>query len=174
MRVNANQDLLSSLMDEFSQGVWSYVYSMTKDTTTADDLAQEVFIQAYKSIHQFRQDSTVKTWLFAIAKNKVKDHFRSAFVRKVTVLDQVESEAMESVEVQVLDSLQRNAVWDALFHLPADYREVVVLHAKEDLSFKQVGAVMGLSEATARVKYHRAVQQLRELLGKEMCEDGIS
>jgi RNA polymerase sigma-70 factor, ECF subfamily len=169
-----NEDLLSSLMDEFGQGVWSYVYSMTKDTTTADDLAQEVFIQAYKGLNQFRQDSSVKTWLYAIAKNKVKDHFRSAFVRKVTISDRVEADAVESVEEQVLDSLQRNAVWDALLQLNADYREVVILHAKEDLAFKQVGEVMGISESTARVKYHRAVQQLRELLGKEMCADGIS
>lgn len=164
---------MSDLMDVYGQGIWSYVFSITKDGTTTDDISQEVFIQAFQHLHRFRNESSVKTWLYAIAKNKCKDHFRSAFVRRVTISNRIESPPGESVEDVVMQSMQRNAVWEALLKLKQQYREVVILHTKEDMTFKEVGDVMGLSESTARVKYHRAVRQLRDILGKELSVDGV-
>ncbi|GEO26011.1 hypothetical protein AAC03nite_17960 [Alicyclobacillus acidoterrestris] len=142
------------------------MYSMTRNTAVADDLSQEVFIQAYQHLSQFRETSSMKTWLFTIAKHKCIDYFRSAFVRRVTFHARMDDVSDDSVEERVIASEQRNAVWAALFQLKPDAREVVLLHTKEDMTFKEVGQVLGISETAARVKYHRAVQKLQRMLGE--------
>ncbi|EPZ52616.1 hypothetical protein N007_20185 [Alicyclobacillus acidoterrestris ATCC 49025] len=110
-------------MDEYGQGIWRYVYSMTKNTAAADDLSQEVFIQAYQHLSQFREGSSMKTWLFVIEKHKCIDYFRSAFVRRVTFHARMDDVSDDSVEERVIASEQRNAVWAALFQLKPDARE---------------------------------------------------
>jgi len=66
--------LLTELMNAYGKDVWNFAFSMTKKWDQADDIAQEVFLKAYRNLHTFRSQSSVKTWLLAITRNMVLDY----------------------------------------------------------------------------------------------------
>lgn len=72
------------LMAAYGEDVWNLAYLITKKHDLADDVTQETFISAYNSIHTFRGQSTLRTWLLSITRNKAINCVRSAFLRKVT------------------------------------------------------------------------------------------
>jgi RNA polymerase sigma-70 factor, ECF subfamily len=74
-------------MEQYGQDVWNYAYIMTKNREIADDISQEVFIKAYFQISRFRGQSSFKTWLLSITRNLALNHFRSAFFRKVMLVN---------------------------------------------------------------------------------------
>lgn len=164
---------LEQWMKDYGEAVWSFVFTILNDHALTDDVSQEVFIRAYTHMNSFRQDSTVKTWLFSIAKNLCRDVHKSWTARKVSVTDRLDK-LVEStgkgpglIEANAILNWQLNQVWEAVLSLRSEYREVVVLRVREELSFQEIAQVMSISESTARVRYHRAIEKLRKNLAKE-------
>lgn len=130
-----------------------------------DDLTQDVFVRAYTNLDQFRNESSYKTWLFSIARNRCKDFQKSAFFRRVVLVDIHRTQALApehmSAEDEAVRTIESNELWKAILTLKKPYREVVILHMREDMTFAQIANVLGIPEVTARVRYRRALQQLR-------------
>ncbi|WP_081841583.1 sigma-70 family RNA polymerase sigma factor [Alicyclobacillus macrosporangiidus] len=165
-------------MAESWDGIWGYIYAVTKDPHTTDDLAQDVFVRAYTHWDQFRGESSRKTWLFKIARNICRDHQRSAFFRRVIPMDamklhNVSSAHARSSEDEAMQVFENHALWEAIFRLRKIYREVILLHIREDLTFKEIASILNVSESTVRSRYRRALEQLQDTIGKEMMESGI-
>jgi RNA polymerase sigma-70 factor (ECF subfamily) len=130
-----------------------------------EEVVQDTFVRAFGSIGQFRGDSSLRTWLFAIARRLVSDARRS--LRR-----QRESEAIEegdaATEFDALDELvadeSKARMRKALDRLSRTQREVFVLRVNDGLSYKEIAEVVGTTEGAARVHYHNALRQVKESL----------
>lgn len=161
--------ILHELMTAYGKDVWNYAYSMTRKQDQADDITQEVFIKVYRNLYTFRCESSVKTWLLAITRNMTLDYRRSAFYRKVTLVDFLtsfgEQAATSQPEKEVVERMTINDMWDMVLKLPAKYREVLILYAHHQLSMKEIAEVLGVSEGTVKSRLFHArnkISRMRE------------
>lgn len=158
---------------EYSQMVYRYLLSMTRDTSLAEELTQETFYQAVKSVHRFDGSCRFSTWLCAIAKNQFLAYRRKH--PQADSLDETDDgkyiEKPDSrgltPEQTVLSEYGRVAIMKKLHAMDGYVREVIYLRMFGDLTFAQIGEIVGRTENWARVTYYRGKEKLR----KELEED---
>jgi RNA polymerase sigma-70 factor (ECF subfamily) len=129
-----------------------------------DDLVQETFFRAFRSIERFRGTSAFRTWLMAIGSNALKDLRRR---RRVIVLPIEEGEIedrssdphAETIERDLLDRLQMQVA-----SLPPMQRNVFLMRAQQGAAYEEIAAALHTSVGAARVHYHQAVKRLKALL----------
>ncbi|QSO54428.1 sigma-70 family RNA polymerase sigma factor [Alicyclobacillus curvatus] len=170
------RQMVGDWMQLYGSAVWAYLYAITKDHATTDDLAQDVFVQAYLNFTAFRAESSPKTWLFAIARNKAKDYFKSAFWRRIIPTDKLSDQGFEtgiSAEEEVIHFFSSHRLAEAVYQLKPIYREAVVLHVQEELTFREMASVTGTSESAVKVRYQRALVMLRQKLEREGLQYGV-
>jgi len=162
------------LVQEYKNRIHGYVCRLTNDSPDAEDITQEVFIRAYQSMHAFRHDAAVDTWLYRIATNLVIDRFRRAkrapqLVAAVAEVDDALQEiATTSREsdpqaTAQLGELQKQ-VQKAIQSLPTKLRSVVVLHDMEGLSYEEVAQTVGCPVGTVKSRLFNARLLLRRKL----------
>jgi RNA polymerase sigma factor, sigma-70 family len=158
--------ILHNLMTQYGNDVWNFAFSMTRKWEVADDITQDVFLKAYRHLHTFRSDSSLKTWLLAIARNTIKDYHKAAFIRKVTLVDFVQTkDARPSAEQEVIERFAVNEIWKQVLELPAKYREVLILYGHYQLSMKEIAQLLGVREGTVKSRLHQArlkIVQMRD------------
>ncbi|MEC1262745.1 sigma-70 family RNA polymerase sigma factor [Bacillus swezeyi] len=127
---------------------------------TAEDLTQEVFYQAVKSFNTFSGKSTIKTWVFSIAKNVLKKHFRSGAYRSgLNTFIQHQGTAGLSPEEHLLKSEKEQQLLAEINRLDETSKEIVTLRIYGELSFKEIGMLTGKTENYARVAFHKGEAQ---------------
>jgi RNA polymerase sigma-70 factor (ECF subfamily) len=129
------------------------------------DIVQDTFVRAFASIDSFRGDSSIRTWLFTIARRLLLDLRRSERRRG----EQVEvQEGDAATEYDALDSFvadeTRQRMHQAVARLSKTQREVFTLRVSEGLSYKEIADVAGTTEGAARVHYHNAMRTIKEFL----------
>lgn len=134
----------------------------------AREVVQQTFFRMHAARHDFHVDRKLRPWVFTIAMNLVREHYRKTKRRNETVLDETQTEA-EAAERGPIERKQRVALLHAAMELlPAGQREVVELHWFEERPFAEVAAIVGASEGAVRVRAHRAYRRLEELLAGEL------
>ncbi len=129
------------------------------------DVVQDTFVRAFSSLDNFRGDSSLRTWLFTIARRLLLDLRRSERRRG----EQVEVQEHDAfTEYDSLDSVvaeeTRTRMHAAVARLSKTQREVFMLRVSEGLSYKEIADVAGTTEGAARVHYHNAMRAIKELL----------
>lgn len=167
---------LEHLMQEYGTKVLHLAYYHLKDRQLAEDVAQEVFIKAYRNWDSFRGESSPYTWLYKITVNLCRDKARSAWWRRLLPTEDPRVEAgsgseppsppEDNPEEAAIKADQREAMLRHVMKLPEVYREVVVLYYYHDLSTVEIGQVCGQNENTVKTRLFRARNQLREMLLK--------
>ena len=158
---------LEAIYREHSISVYRYLYAKTGSAELAEELTQETFFQAVKSIDRFDGSSKITTFLFGIAKNVWLNEYRRRKKAPV-VLRETETVAVPSAESDVLARLGRADILRLIHGIPDPGREVLYLRLLGSLPFSEIGAVLGQSENWARVTYYRVKQQLiKEIQGNE-------
>jgi RNA polymerase sigma-70 factor (ECF subfamily) len=159
------QNLLSEWIHEHSPMVIRTAYYYVKDQMVAEDIAQEVFLRAYRKMNEYRGDASVATWLYRITVNACKDYLRSWSYRKLVFTQTFsDRQADESTEQEVLRKLNQNELAAKVMKLPIKYREVIVLHYFEQLKSREIAELMNLKESTVRVRISRGIAKLKEEL----------
>ncbi len=153
-------------MDEIyrrhAKAVYAFLLAKTADSMLAEELTQETFYQAVKSIGSFKGESSVSTWLIGIANNVLRGYFRKQKKQAEEELPKTEIAARggTSTEDIVLRSMDTISLMQAMHRLPEPYREVLHLRLTADLSFKKIGQIMERTENWARVTYYRGKEKL--------------
>lgn len=142
--------------------VYQYLMSLTHNSHVAEELTQETFCQAVSSIHRYNGECKITTWLCSIAK-----HQYLAYLRKHPPhqdLDEMPESvsAVPSAEQQALDTRNHLDLLHQIHRCPEPYREVIYLRAFGNLSFREIGEIMGQSENWARVTFYRGKERLRK------------
>jgi RNA polymerase sigma-70 factor (ECF subfamily) len=151
--------------------VFRYCVVQVGDAHQAQDLTAQTFLAALEHIESYRGEGTFRAWLLSIARNKVRDQFRS---RRSTLpleaafhMPSVAASPERIVEVR----LRLEQVMHALAQLPPDRSEALALRIFAGLSVAEAGAVMGRSEAATKMLVHRGLEDLRARLTR-YDEDG--
>ena len=150
--------------------VYSVCLRMLQNTSEAEDLTQDVFIQLYRKIGSFRGDSAFTTWLHRMTVNQVLMHFRKRTVKyeKTTeegeTPDQIVSGTGNPHKMQIVDKI---ALENAIEQLPTGYKNVFVLHDVEGFEHEEVARILGCSVGTSKSQLHKARLKLQKLLKKK-------
>jgi len=161
-----DETAFEELVERYHLPVYHLVYRLTHQRGDAEDLAQEVFLRAYRSLRSFRRASSLKTWLFQIAINLWRDHRRKARPPLELPLPSAQDPgALARLERQELHVQLQGAI----AKLPEKQRATCVLRIFHDLSFKEIGELVGSPIATVKANYRHAVMRLRQLLPDLSC-----
>ena len=141
--------------------VYRYVLSLSGDPHTAEEITQEAFFKALRSLDQFRGDSSIKSWLCAIAKNIWISEQRK---KKAQPIDEasVLPDPGVSPEESIIRQDESMCIHRLLHRLDEPYREVFTLRTLGQLSYREIGDLFGKSENGACVVYQRARAKLKE------------
>lgn len=158
---------LEDLIAQYGQEVWNYAYSITKNRSMSDDIAQDVFIQVYRHVTSFRGEASVKTWLMRITRNISYNYRNTAFFRRVLLVGITTNDYSHSAEQSFIEKEAANNVWKQVFTLPLKFREVLVLHAKYQLSLKEIASILQVPEGTVKSRLFGARKRMSALLKEE-------
>ena len=151
---------LERLMEQYGSSLLRMCALYLKDADLAQDAVQETFIRAYRHIEDYRGESSERTWLTAIAINVSRDMLRTAWFRHQSRSTDIDTLPEKPAEFEFPD----NTVLTEVMHLPAKYREVVLLRYYEGLKLKEVASALGLSDGRVRSRLNRANELLRDRL----------
>ena len=141
--------------------VYRYVLSLSQNPPLAEEITQETFFKALRSLNQFQGKSNLKSWLCAIAKNLWLSEQRK---KNVQPIDDAMPLADPSAgpEEAILRQDESMRIHRFLHHLDEPYREVFTLRTLGQLSFRDIGELFGKSENWACVVYHRARAKIKK------------
>jgi RNA polymerase sigma-70 factor, ECF subfamily len=159
---------LALLLERHHSPLIGFLYRMTDgDRTLAEDLTQESFLRVLRSIDQYRYPRPFKPWLYQIATNLARDHYKRAETRRaVGVIEDMEAFGDEAAlpEEMLLMDAETQAVAAALRSLPDHQRETVILRYYQELSLGEIAKVLDVPVGTVKSRLSLALGRLRELL----------
>ena len=161
---NGDASCLGTLFERHNKGVYWFCLQMTRNPEHAEDVVQEVFIKVLRKAGTFRHQGTFKAWLFNIARTTTLDYFRNN-KRHTNMMPLDEYAETRLVDHQSAEQVTAGAqkiklLEKALAMLPAMFQEVIWLGRFEFGTFEELGQALGCKTGTARVRMHRAMQQL--------------
>ena len=174
-----SEEAFAYLMAVYRNPVYNMVWHITGGQSDAGDVLQNVFVKIVRGIRQFRNGSSLKTWIYRIAVHEALNYRRSWFRRhrrEAFSLDDVKYEQPtacaansrpEDSPYELVEQHERQElVGKALRSLAEPYRTVVVLREVENLSYEEIGEVLGVAEGTVKSRLKRGRELLRrKLLG---------
>lgn len=161
------KQVLHDLMTAYGDDVWNYALLICKNTELADDITQDTFLKAYNKLFTFRGQSSIKTWLFAIARNTAFDYKKSSFFKRVTLVEYItQQKTHPSAESEAMESLLSSELWGKVMRLPVKLREAIILYAHHQLKMKEIAELLGLSEGTVKSRIFKARVKLLQMTGE--------
>jgi RNA polymerase sigma-70 factor (ECF subfamily) len=155
------------LVDRYWDRLYRWLFHLTHDRHAAEDLTQETLLKAFAGLRTFRPDSNFRAWLFRIGHNnfvnqqRLRRGTRQALPADLPAGD--EGPVEQTLSREALQHLTR-----AVGRLPTEFRSAFLLRAEEGLSFRQIAAVLSVTEETARWRVFKARQKLLHALAPEL------
>lgn len=169
-------DAFASLFHAQKARVYSVCLRLTHNTTEAEDLTQEAFLQVFRKLSTFRGDSALSTWLYRIAVNTVLMRFRKKALRQVS-LDESCDQGTRTVRREygtrdgcLAGTIDRIALIRAIGELPAGYRTIFILHEVEGYEHQEIAELLNCSVGNSKSQLHKAKLRIREMLGQARAE----
>ena len=128
------------------------------------DLLQEIFLQAYRKLPEFRGDSAVGTWLYRLAMNRCLDYLKSRQTRASGATSPLDEQTVSGPRLATDGGVKRLDLERAIGKLPEGARAAFVLHDVEGFQHHEIAAILGISEGTSKSQVHKARLKLRILL----------
>ncbi|WP_409345387.1 RNA polymerase sigma factor [Paenibacillus sp. MBLB4367] len=153
---------IEQLYEAYAQTVYKYLFSITQNADLSEELTQETFYQAMHAIHNFRGDCKISVWLCQIAKRAwYKELHKNKKTQSVSMeAFDVPIRAEKNLEADVLHNEEKLSLFRMLHRLDEKTKEVMYLRLSGELSFAEIGDILGQSEAWARVTFYRGKQKM--------------
>lgn len=161
MKGGGTVDNMEEIYRQHARTVYKFLLSYTRDPDLAEDLTQETFCQAVRSIGRFDGGCKISVWLCQIAKHLWYQHLRRQ-KREVPLPEADTGAPLPSAEEDALDRAGHLDLLRRVHALPEPGREVVYLRVFGGLSFREIGDVLGRTETWARVTFYRGKEKLRD------------
>lgn len=158
-------DDVKAIYCEYSDDVYRYLLSLSRDQGAAEDLLQSTFLQVVKAVTMFRGECAVKTWVFAIARH---EYFR--WEKNSPPIFELGEEQISRENTEALCELrdETRRILDLIGEADEPYRSLMLLRIVNDLPFKEIGVILGRSETWARVSFMRAkIKLIKTLEGEQ-------
>ena len=147
---------IEKLYDLYSNDVYRFIYSLSFDEDVSKDIMQSTFLEGIKSIKNFKRKCSEKTWLLAIAKNQYYTYLKKhPFTENLydSDLDKYKDYENESLD-------EYNEVLKLINELKEPQRQIMILRLINDLTFKEIGEIIGKSESYCRVNFFREKKKI--------------
>lgn len=173
--LEGRQDAYTLLMSRYKRPVFGLIYRTVRQREDAEDLAQETFIKAFRSLPSYDPQYAFSSWLFKIASNLCIDHFRRQRTETVSLDDEDKPleipDGTQNPEEAAVAQSERSVIDAAIGSLPVDYRLVILLRHKEEKSYEEIAQILNLPLGTVKAKVHRARGALKERLKRSYHAD---
>ncbi|MDX2048116.1 MAG: sigma-70 family RNA polymerase sigma factor [Chitinophagaceae bacterium] len=174
--LKGEQQAFAVLVDRYQNYVFTLALRFTKSREDAEEVAQDIFVKAYRSLADFRGSSKFSTWLYTITYNTSITHLRKKKLATSPIDDERTFMQLESHEssfsANVMEQKSRiNMVNEAISMLSPDDANIITLFYKAEQSLEEIGRVMGIDPNTVKVKLHRARQRLKDKMEKNFAEE---
>ena len=175
-----SKSAFNKLVKRHQKVIVNFYYKNLWDKSSAEDLAQELFIRLFKSAKNYEPNAKFTTFMFRIARNLLIDYYRSRRNKPGTVSIQGGSDAGDDA-LQLIDTIPskdaqpaeasetselEEAIKDAIDKLPDDQREVFIMGEYEKMQYKEIAEVLDIPLGTVKSRMHAAYMKLRTLLAK--------
>ena len=159
-------DAFERLVAKYEKPIYNLMYRTSGSLDDAIELTQEVFLKAYDKLDQFQLGRNFFSWLYALAINIGRDYLRHKRRHPPSIHDNpgpIVENLLPQEDPRLTEEIQ--SVIKALERLPLDYREALVLRFREERSMQEIGEILNLSVSGAKMRVHRGLERLREILG---------
>ncbi|MFC1713158.1 sigma-70 family RNA polymerase sigma factor [Candidatus Poribacteria bacterium] len=162
--LNGEPGAFGILVDKYKAGVYAFVYDKLRDFQDAQDITQEVFLQAYSNLHSLRRYESFGFWLYRIARNQCGKWIRASSKRPDSAfIEDQDPAVLEEPSLNAYHSNQmEESLREALESLSETHREVLMLHYFGGMSIKNIAGAIGASPTAIGTRLSRARAQLRE------------
>ncbi len=170
--IKGDDEAINTLIERYRQKIYNYILILVRDTNTADDIFQELFIKIISSLKsgKYADNGKFSSWVLRIAHNMVIDHFRvnkqKGFVstdNDVTILNNKEL-VEKNIEDKLISEQTKEDVRKMVDFLPVEQREVVILRHYMGMSFKEIAEQTGVSINTALGRMRYALLNMRKMI----------
>jgi RNA polymerase sigma-70 factor (ECF subfamily) len=151
-----------TVVNTYAKDAFRYAFWLCKDRDTAEDIVQDSFTRAWKSLDQLKDDKAAKSWLFTILRRENARRFEQ-YKPKMEALEHNEITSKGNYDT----SIEAFVLRQALAELNNEYREPLVLQVIGGYSMEEIAQQLGLSKGAVMTRVHRARQKLRDALGEE-------
>lgn len=168
--MNENREtLVMKWYELYYEDVYRFIVFMINDKQSCEDFVHDTFVRAYTAYEHFNNHSSIKTWLFSIAKHIVIDEIRKRKRRKLFLAFAPDKDIPSefNVEQYVENKQAVQQLMESLLRLKSNYRFVIILRKIEDFSTKETAEILNWSEDKVRKTLSRALQALRKMTENE-------
>ena len=178
-----NNPAFDVLLNRHKSSVHSYIYYIVRDRDLTEDVFQETFVKAIVTIKQGRysENGKFKAWIMRIAHNLIIDHFRQERNENTISNDEVDVDLFNDIRLSdctAEDQMVQNQVFDdvrkLVRHLPDNQREVLEMRYYQDMSFKEIAEITGVSINTALGRMRYAILNMRRMAEENRMELAIA
>jgi RNA polymerase sigma-70 factor, ECF subfamily len=166
----------AGLVEKYQQPVMNFIHRSLRDEAEAEDLAQNVFLQVYKSRNRYKQTAKFSTWLFTIARNLCLNEIRRRSRHPAESLEETHTEHEDQPQRQyedkkvflptenVLHGELARKIEEAIAELPENQRSAILLCRQEELSYEEIAGILDCSLSATKSLIHRGRETLKEKL----------
>lgn len=167
---NGRLNQLSVLFQRYQLPLYNFFVRLTQDEQLSEDFTQNVFERILKYRHSYQNEASFRSWIYQIARNVRTDHYR---LNKVRIDANADLPSLSLEADSFLDRMEareeEKQLERAIAQLKEEYREVLLLGWIERMKYAEVGEILGISETNVKVRMHRAVKQLRNIVQQTKC-----
>ena len=172
--VAGDENALGTLINRHQSKIYGFIYSKVSNRDISDDIFQDTFIKVIKTLksNAYNEEGKFLPWVMRIAHNLVVDHFRRN--KKMPMFRETEefsifsimSDNVPNIESQIITNQVESDLRKLIEELPADQKEVLVMRMYQDLSFKEISELTGVSINTALGRMRYALMNMRKVIDK--------
>jgi RNA polymerase sigma factor (sigma-70 family) len=169
-------DKMALLFERYHRKLYGFLFHMTYERETSEDLAQQVFYKMLKYRHTFTGSGEFVHWMYSIARNTLKDRGKS---KKLQMKQDSIDELADSIgggiaPDELLEKKQAKLeLYKAMEGLSDDHREVLTLCKFQELKYQEIARILDLSEVAVKTRAHRAMQELKSIYLKMDAKTGM-
>lgn len=153
---------IEKIYKQYQKTVYKYLMCLTKNSDIAEELTQETFYKMIKKINTYKGQANISVWLCEIAKNLWYDELRKNKKRNIVNEDEQEIVSNENIEENYIVKENVLKIKESIDRLDELTQRVLYLRLNSDLSFREIGEILGKTEIWARVTFYRGKQKVKE------------
>ncbi|SDW37969.1 RNA polymerase sigma factor [Flavobacterium degerlachei] len=172
--VAGNEDALATLIKRHESRIYGFIYSKISDRDISNDIFQDTFIKVIKTLksNSYNEEGKFLPWVMRISHNLIIDHFRKT--KKMPLFRETEefsifsimSDDSPTIENQLISAQLEKDIKKLIEELPLDQKEVLVMRIYQDMSFKEISEITGVSINTSLGRMRYALMNLRKVIDK--------
>lgn len=173
--INGDEYALSLLIEKHQSKIYGFIYSKVSDKDITDDIFQDTFMKVIRTLksNSYNEEGKFLPWVMRIAHNLIVDYFRNN--KKMPIqrdtgdfsVFSVLQDGSPNIEAQIIDLQIENDLKKVIEELPEDQKQVLVMRIYQDLSFKEISEITGVSINTALGRMRYALMNLRKIIEKK-------